>query len=141
MDDANEITRTIIGEAIAVHRKLGTAAREVSYETLLMARLEQRGLHVARQVEIDVRDSGIVLHRACRMDLVVEECVVVEIKRAVRFAPLHKNQLLTYLRLSGHRLGLLIDFGRQRLVDGVIRVVNDYDGPPLPPRSGKRSAA
>jgi GxxExxY protein len=99
MDDANEITRTIIGEAIAVHRKLGTAAREASYEALLMARLERRGLHVARQVEIDVRDSGIVLRRAYRMDLVVEECVVVEIKRAIRFAP-HPQEPAAHLSPS-----------------------------------------
>lgn len=140
MDDANEITRAIIGEAIAVHRKLGTGAREASYETLLMARLEQRGLRVERQVAIDVTDAGVRMPRAYRLDLVVEECVAVEIKRAIRFHPHHKSQLLTYLKLSGLRLGLLIDFGRQRLVDGVIRVVNDYDGPPLPPR-GQRSAA
>lgn len=140
MDDANEITRAIIGEAIAVHRKLGTGAREAAYEALLAARLEQRGLHVERQRTLDVIDEGIRLPRAFRLDLVVEDSVAVEIKRAIRFHPSHKSQLLTYLKLSGLRVGLLIDFGRQRLVDGVIRVVNDYDGPPLPPR-GQRSAA
>ncbi len=139
MPNPNDITRIIIGESIEVHKKLRTAARESAYERLLAVRLRDRGLQVERQVPLNVNDNGVTLAEIFRLDLVVERSVAVEIKRGVRFLPAHKDQLLTYLRVSGLHLGLLIDFGRAKLVDGVIRVVNDYDGPPL--TSTKRKAS
>ena len=122
----NEITEKIIGAAIEVHRVIGPGLLESSYEACLCRELEMQGLRFARQVLLPVRYKDIDLDCGYRMDLVVEESVIVEIKAVEGILPIHEAQLLTYLRLTGQRVGLLINFNVPVLKQGVRRLVNNF---------------
>jgi GxxExxY protein len=97
---------------------------ESVYETVLAYELERRGVSVARQVSIPIRYADLELTDAFRADLVVENLVIVELKSVESVNDLHKKQLLTYLKLSGKRLGLLVNFGSERIKTGITRIVN-----------------
>ena len=125
----NSLTGAIVDAAVLVHRTLGPGLLESVYEQCLACELELRGLPVLRQVSADVVYRNIRLDAGFRMDLVVGGRVVVEIKNCEKLLPVHKSQLLTYLKLSGIRLGLLINFNVPRLRDGLHRVVQS--SPPL----------
>ena len=126
-DRINAITEKIIGAALAVHRELGPGLLESAYEACLMLELLQRGLRVERQVSLPVVYRGHTLDCAYRMDLLVENEVVVEVKSVEKIEPVHPSQLLSYLRLSKRNVGLLINFNVKWLVsDGVKRVVNGF---------------
>ena len=120
----NEIARIIVDAAYHVHASLGPGLLESVYEVVLARELEKRGLRVARQVPVRVVYDNMVFDEGFRADPVVEDSVIVELKSVVAVAPVHKKQLLTYLRLTGKRLGLLINFGAMLIKDGVTRVVN-----------------
>jgi len=122
----NEITEKIIGAAMEVHRVIGPGLLESSYEACLCRELEIQGLRFARQVLLPVRYKDIDLDCGYRMDLVVEESVIVEIKAVEGILPIHEAQLLTYLRLTGQRVGLLINFNVPVLKQGVRRLVNNF---------------
>ena len=124
MAEINEITEKIIGAAIEVHRHLGPGLLESTYEECLCYELNQLGLRFQRQVHLPIRYKGILLEAAHRMDLVVEDSVVVEIKATEQMHPLFSAQLLTYLKSSAKSVGLLIDFNVPVLKDGIKRVVN-----------------
>jgi GxxExxY protein len=124
--DIDEITRAIIGEAITVHRDLGPGLLEAVYEACLVKRLTDRGLRVARQVALPVVYRGVRLDCGYRVDLVVEGRVLVELKSVSKLDEVYLAQLLTYLKLSGCAVGLLINFNVPRLVDGLRRVVRGY---------------
>ncbi len=124
MAEINEITEKIIGAAIEVHRHLGPGLLESAYEECLCYELNQLGLGFQRQVHLPIRYKGILLEAAHRMDLVVEDAVVVEIKATEQMHPLFSAQLLTYLKSSGKSVGLLINFNVPALKDGLKRVVN-----------------
>jgi len=120
------ITRRIIGAAIQVHRALGPGLLESAYEACLAYELAQAGLKVERQKELPLHYRQVSLDCGYRLDLVVEGCVIVEIKAVDELAPIHQAQLMSYLRLSGLKVGLLINFNVQVLKRGLKRVVNRF---------------
>ena len=122
MADINELTESIIGCAIAVHRELGPGLLESTYESGLCVELEDSGLTHQRQVAFPVIYKGRTIGEY-RVDLIVEDAVVVEIKSVERFDPVFEAQVLTYLRVSGKKVGLLINFGRRLLTDGIKRFI------------------
>ena len=126
MRDANVITGEIVDAAYGIHTRLGPGLLESVYETLLENALTQRGFTVARQVPVPFEFDGLRFDEGFRVDLLVEDRVVVELKSVERAAPVHSKQLLTYLRLLNLRVGLLINFGAPTLKEGVRRVVNAY---------------
>ena len=121
----NEISRIIVQSAIEVHRTLGgPGLLESVYEQALEYELRAAGLQVQRQLELPVRYKGVVLAVPLRLDLVAEHLVIVECKATLNHHPVFESQLLTYLRISGLRLGLLVNFGFPVVVRGISRVVN-----------------
>src|SRR5450432_4030500 len=127
----NVLTEKIIGAAIEVHRHLGPGLLEAVYEECLCYELKQLRLQFERQVHLPITNKGLKLESAYKMDLVVEDAIVVEIKATEGTAPIHQSQLLTYLRSSNKRIGLLINFNVPVLKNGLKRVVNHYTGPKL----------
>lgn len=115
------LTREIIGAAIEVHRTLGPGLLESAYEECLCRELEVRGLSFKRQIPLPVSYKGVELDCGYRLDIVVQEAVVLELKCVDVVLPVHQAQLLTYLKLSGHRVGLLINFNVPVLTDGICR--------------------
>ncbi len=120
----NQISGIVLDAAIAVHTALGPGLLESAYQACLAYELTSRGLKVEIQVPLPIRYRGVLLDAAYRIDIVVEDLVVIEIKAAEKLIPVHDAQLLSYLKLSGKKLGLLINFHVLRLVDGYKRIVN-----------------
>jgi len=125
-DRLDSITRRIIGAAIEVHRRLGPGLLESAYQTCLVFELRQMGLKIEEQKPLPVVYRDVKLDCGYRLDLVVEDSVVVEIKAVDQLAPIHDAQLLSYLRLSGMRVGLLVNFHVRVLKNGLKRIVNDF---------------
>jgi GxxExxY protein len=123
----NAVAREIVDAAYQIHTKLGPGLLESVYETVLAFKLEKRGLHVRRQVPVSIVYEGIRFEEGFRADLIVQNKVIVELKSVEAVAPVHKKQLLTYLRLADKRLGLLINFGAALIKDGTTRVVNSLE--------------
>ena len=119
--DLNTITERIIGAAIEVHKALGPGLMESAYEECLCRELALRGIGVERQLPLPVEYKGVRLDCSYRLDLLVEQSVVVEIKSLSSIEPIHEAQLLTYLKLGGWKLGLLINFNVPALKDGIRR--------------------
>ena len=119
----NQLTERIIGCAIEVHRTLGPGLLERTYEDCLSRELQLQHLPFERQKRLDVTYKGISIRRAYRLDLLVAQTVVVEIKTVSALLPIHDAQLLTYLRLGGYRVGLLLNFKVPVLRDGIRRKV------------------
>lgn len=117
-----EITEAIIGAAIEVHRELGPGLLESAYEECLAYELSLRGLTARRQVELPVIYKRVELDCGYRIDLIVEEAVVVELKAVEKLLPIHEAQILTYLKLSGMSVGLLLNFNVPVLRDGIKRI-------------------
>ena len=122
--ELNDISGAVIGAAIEVHRVLGPGLLESAYELALERELELRGLPVRRQLAVPLEYKGRALGDDFRLDLVVCDMVLVEIKAVERLLPIHEAQLLTYLRLCNKRLGLLINFNEKVLKEGVKRIAN-----------------
>ncbi|MEJ2671569.1 MAG: GxxExxY protein [Deltaproteobacteria bacterium] len=120
----NEIARLIVDASYKIHTTLGPGLLESVYETVLTYELEKQGFLIARQVPIPVIYSEIKFDEGFRADLIVEKKVIVELKSIERVAPVHKKQLLTYLRLADKRLGLLINFNEALIRNGITRIVN-----------------
>lgn len=120
----NEIAKQVMDAAFLIHRTLGPDLLETVYEVILSEKLKEMGLAVERQVTVPIRFEGISFEEGFRADLIVEKKVIVELKSVERQQPVHSKQLLTYLRLTDLRLGLLINFGENLLKDGFKRVVN-----------------
>lgn len=125
-EDVRPITAAIVDGAVQVHRALGSGLLESAYEAALCRELELRGLQYRRQVVLEYWYKGAALGPAYVLDLLVEESVVVELKAIDATVPVHKRQLLTYLRLAGCRYGLLLNFGAPRMIEGVTRMVDGY---------------
>ncbi len=120
----NEITEAVIGAAIAVHRELGPGLLESAYDEACLAyELTERGLNVERQKSLPVIYREVLLDCGYRIDLLVEEQIVVELKTVERVEPIHEAQLLSYLKLSGCKVGLLINFNVKVLKNGIRRLV------------------
>lgn len=131
--ELDDITGTIVDAAIQIHRDPGPGLLESLCEALLACELRRRGMRVDRQRLIRISYNGIDIEDAFRADLIVDERVIVEVKSVERIAPVHPKQLLTYLRLTNLRVGLLLNFGAEVMKEGVRRVVNDYEPPPSSP--------
>ena len=125
--ELNKITEIIIGAAMAVHRELGPGLLESAYEACLAYELPDRGLSVERQKALPVRYRGVNVDCGYRIDLLVEGKVVVELKAVERLEAIHQAQLLSYLKLSGCKVGLLINFNVKVLKDGIRRLVNELE--------------
>ncbi len=119
----NELSKVVVDAAFAVHNKLGPGLLESVYEVCLAHELEKRGLRLQRQIPVPIRYDGIQLDAGLRLDLLVENCLVVELKAVEELLPVHEAQLLTYLKLTGHRLGLLLNFNVPLIRDGIKRFV------------------
>ena len=119
----DEVTDPVIGAAIEVHRALGPGLLESAYEECLAFELSQRGLRVDRQRSLPLRYKDNLLDCSYRMDLVVQESVVIEVKAVERLEGIHSAQLLTYLKLSGFRVGLLMNFNVPVLRSGLRRLI------------------
>jgi GxxExxY protein len=134
-ENLNRITESIIGAAIEVHRALGPGLLESAYEACLAFELAQRGLQVEQQKPLPVLYREVKLDCGYRLDLLVEEAVIVEVKAVDRLMPIHQAQLLSYLKLSGCKVGLLINFNVKVLKDGIRRVVNNFPDTLRSPRA------
>jgi len=122
----DEISGDVIGEAIRIHKELGPGLLESVYETVLEAALLRKGLRVARQVPVDIQYDGMHFAQAFRIDLLVDDRLILEIKSVEKLAKSHAKQLLTYLRLTKQPVGLLLNFSEATMMDGIVRLVNDY---------------
>ena len=120
----NAITGTAVDAAMAVHRELGPGLLESAYEACLAYELRQRGFKVLTQVGLPVNYGGVKLDVGYRVDILIENAVILELKAVERLLPVHEAQLISYLKLSGSRVGLLINFHVHRLRDGLKRMVN-----------------
>ena len=120
----NEVTAAVIGAAIEVHRELGPGLLESTYEACLLHELIERGFSVERQKRLPVRYRGVRIDCGYRIDLLVEGQVIVELKAVPRVMAVHAAQMLTYLKLSGLHVGLLLNFHTLRMKDGVHRYVH-----------------
>jgi GxxExxY protein len=120
----NEIAKHIVDAAFKIHTSLGPGLLESVYEAVMAQELARRGLHSERQQALPVVWENVHLEAGFRVDLMVENKVIVEIKSVEAIAPVHRKQLLTYLRLANKRLGILINFDVDLIKDGIARVVN-----------------
>ena len=123
--DINELSSKIIGSAIEVHKALGPGLLESVYEECLCHELSLKGFSFERQKLLPVEYKGKQLDCGYRLDVVVEKAIIIELKSCERIEPIHKAQLLTYLKLSGLQLGLLLNFNTLMMRDGIVRVVNE----------------
>ena len=120
----NDVAKQVVDAAFKIHTTLGPGLLESVYEAVLAYELKQRGLQVARQQAIPVVYESVHLEEGFRADLIIEGKVIVELKSVEVISPVHKKQVLTYLRLTNLKLGLLINFGEALIKDGITRVVN-----------------
>ncbi len=134
-ENLDQITENIIGAAIEVHRALGPGLLESAYEACLTFELAQRGLKVEQQKLLPVVYRDVKLDCGYRLDLLVEEAVIVGVKTVDRLIPIHQAQLLSYLKLSGCKVGLLINFNVRVLKEGIRRVVNAFPASLRSPRA------
>ena len=127
MHEGDAITRQIIGAAIRIHQKFGPGLLESVYRLTLAQELVVGGLSVEAEKPLELVHEGLRLQRAYVLDLLVEGCVIVEVKCVDKIAPIHVAQLITYLRLTGLKVGLIINFNVTLLKNGIRRVVNGYE--------------
>ena len=120
----NELTYQIRGAIFEVYNTLGPGLLESVYEEALVFELQQQGLHVERQLEVPIKYKGNELKTALRLDLLVENQVIVELKSVEEMKPVFAKQLLTYLRLLNKRVGLLVNFSSNNIREGIIRIAN-----------------
>ena len=130
--ETNEITSRIIQAGIEVHSHLGPGLLESPYVECLAWELRAMGMRFERQVKLPIVYKGVRLEYGFRMDLVIEELVVMEVKAVAEILEVHRCQLLTYLRFSGLPVGLVLNFNVPLLKEGIARVVNDGRGPLVP---------
>ena len=123
--EINQISGQIVDAAMKVHSALGPGLLESAYEACLLFELHRRGLKAVNQVQLPIVYESVRIDAGYRIDLLVEDAVIVELKSVAETMPIHQAQLLSYLKLSGQRLGLLINFNTVHLKDGLTRMVNN----------------
>ena len=116
------ITQKVIGCTIEVHRQLGPGLLESSYENCLIYELQQIGIKAVSQIELPVSYKGMKIDAGYRLDILIPDLLIIELKAIDKLAPIHSAQLITYLKLSGIKTGLLINFNVTKLVDGIKRI-------------------
>jgi GxxExxY protein len=122
--EINDITGQIVDAAMKVHTALGPGLLESAYEACLLFELHRRGLKAAKQVGLPVIYDGVRIDVGYRVDILVEDSVFIELKAVTSIESIHRAQVITYLKLSGCKIGLLINFNVQRLKDGISRIAN-----------------
>ena len=122
----NEMTELIIKAAIEVHRELGPGLLESIYETCLAHELRERGIPFLQQLAVPIMYKGVRMSNDLKLDLLVDDRIIVEVKAVEEFHPVHQAQLLTYLKLTDKRIGLLLNFNSPILVNGIKRMMNGY---------------
>ena len=123
----NQIAQMVVDAAFHIHKELGPGLLESVYEVVLARDLEKRGLEVVRQKPVPIVYDGVKFDEGFRADMVVQDKVLLELKAVEEIATVHKKQLLTYLRLTNKRLGLLINFGSSMIKNGIFRIVNGLE--------------
>jgi iron complex transport system substrate-binding protein len=127
-DDIEHLARRVVDCGYRLHRDLGPGLLESAYEAILFEMVRQSGMSVQRQVSVPLRYSGVVIDNAFKIDLLVERALVIELKSVEKLSAVHGKQVLTYLRLMGLPLGLLMNFGQATFKDGLRRIANEYYG-------------
>ena len=122
----NELSELIIKSAIEVHRELGPGLLESIYETCLAHELRERGIPFLQQLAVPIMYKGVRMSNDLKLDLLVDDRIIVEVKAVEEFHPVHQAQLLTYLKLTDKRIGLLLNFNSPILVKGIKRMMNGY---------------
>ncbi len=125
--DINQLSSKIIGAAIEVHKALGPGLLESAYEKCLCHELKLRGLSFESQKPVSLVFKGEKLDCGYQLDIVVENTIILELKSCEKIEPIHKAQLLTYLKLTGLKLGLLLNFNMPAMRDGIVRLVNNLE--------------
>lgn len=125
-ENIEKLAHLIVHEAYQIHNDIGVGLFESVYEAILMHRLEKHGLQVKSQQILPIEYDELRFEKAFIIDLLVEDQIIIELKSVERIAPIHKKQLLTYLRLSGCKLGFLINFGESYFKKAITRMVNEY---------------
>jgi GxxExxY protein len=123
----NDLTGRIIGAAIEVHKQLGPGLLESVYEECLCYELKQRNINFERQKSLPIRYKDVKLDCGYRLDVVVEGAIILELKSCEKVEDIHRAQLLTYLKLSGLKVGLILNFNVAMMKDGLIRIVNEFE--------------
>jgi GxxExxY protein len=123
----NEIGKVVVDAAIAIHKTLGSGIYEIVYEVVLIHELKKRDLNVERQVSVPIEYDGIKFDEGFRADIIIDNKVILELKSVESITKAHKKQVLTYLRLTGCKLGYLLNFGENLMKDGITRIVNGLD--------------
>lgn len=126
--EENEIGRIVVDRAICIHRELGPGLLESVYERVLAHELREQGLAVRRQVPIPIRYRNVLFDEGFRADIIVEGKLLIELKCVERLHSAHRKQILTYLRLSGLKLGFLLNFSEHLMRNGITRTVNGLEG-------------
>jgi len=122
--DQNELSHAVIGACIEVHRTLGPGLLESAYEACLAAELHDRTIPFQRQVELPVAYKSVRIDCGYRLDFVIDDRLILELRAIEKLLPIHQAQLLSYLKLSNKRIGLLINFHTAKLTDGIVRLAN-----------------
>lgn len=135
MRPIDDLSGEVVDAAIHIHRELGPGLLESVYETVLAGSLIRSGFKVDRQKPIDIHYDGMIFAAAFKIDILVDDRLVIEIKSVEQFGRAHGKQLLTYLRLTGQPVGLLLNFSGATMKEGIRRVVNDYREPQIPSAS------
>ena len=125
-EEYNKLSSLIIHSAIEVHKALGPGLLESVYEKALVYELSENGLYVKQQVPVSINYKGLNIENGYFADIIVEKKIILELKAVENVLPIHKAQLLSYLKLSGLKLGLLINFHEERVMKGLTRVINGY---------------
>ncbi len=123
----DQISEEVVDAAVKVHTQLGPGLLESVYESVLSRELEQRGLRIERQVPIPIEYEGLRFNEGFRADIIVEGKVILELKSVEQLAKVHHKQLLTYLRLTDMRLGLILNFGADLMKEGIKRIANGME--------------
>ncbi len=126
--ELNPMSRVILDSAFQVHTALGPGLLESAYHGCLVHELRKRGLRVQTEVTLPVRYDGILIDLGYRLDIVVEESIIIELKAIDKLLPIHQAQLLSYLKLSGKQLGFLLNFNVLHMKEGIKRIVNNFQG-------------
>jgi iron complex transport system substrate-binding protein len=126
LNAVDRVSGAVVDECVRIHRELGPGLLESVYEAVLAVALARRGMKVDRQMPVDIRYDGLSLPAAFRIDLLIENALILEIKSIERLSNLHAKQLLTYLRLTDLEVGLLLNFSGETMKEGIRRVVNNH---------------
>lgn len=126
LEEIEALARTVVDCGYHLHREIGPGLLESVYQAMMIASIRERGLQVASEVSVPIRYKGVVIDKAFKADLIIENKLLIELKSTERTSSVHAKQVLTYLRLLQMPLGLLMNFGQSTFKDGLQRIVNDH---------------